>query len=225
MICSTCHTWCTISKPACGVTGHCMHTACAQRAYSVHTAYTRQVLATLSYSFSAGMLGASRLLVQGSSRPLMKGCSGVGGGSRKTLKAVACMIQSGVSPMRSTCFSLSAAATLASPTWSSNLNLIRFFPNYFEFNSSDQGGTPFISKTKRIKSIRTELLHLASLKQLKSNPALLSPVLYSMTNDESLMAICLTGHLSSCYTNKYRLAVHLLLGTSCFLSLQQLNGR
>jgi len=62
--------------------------------------------------------------------------------------------------MRSTCFSLSAAATLASPTWSSNLNLIRFFSNYFEFNSSDQGGTPFISKTKRIKSIRTELLHL-----------------------------------------------------------------
>lgn len=120
----------------CGVTGHCMrtactqhahsmHTACAQRAHSMHTACTRQVLATLSYSFSAGMLGASKLLVQGSSSPLMKGCSGVGGGSWNTLKAVACMIQSGVNPMRSTCFSLSAAATLASPTWSSNSNSIQ----------------------------------------------------------------------------------------------------
>ena len=38
-------------------------------------------LTCLSYSTSAGMLGALRELVQGSSRPLMKGCSGLGRGS------------------------------------------------------------------------------------------------------------------------------------------------
>lgn len=40
MIYSTCYSWCTVSKPACGVTGHCMHTACTQRAHSMHTTGT-----------------------------------------------------------------------------------------------------------------------------------------------------------------------------------------
>lgn len=47
-------------------------------------------LACLSYSTSAGMLGAAMLLVHGSSRPLMNGRSGDGGSSWNTPKEAAC---------------------------------------------------------------------------------------------------------------------------------------
>ena len=69
----------------------------------------------LSYKTSAGMFGLSLLLVQGSNKPFMYGFVNVGSSRSNTLNAASWMIQSGVSPRRTSLSSTSEWALFLNP--------------------------------------------------------------------------------------------------------------